>query len=156
MVIGHGGQSTRERTTWIVTNAKDLNARFKKQQPAIVDIMPTMAAFLKINIPKEQKMEIDGVPLTGKLSATDAKAELDNNKLEIKWNVIDKSGKAKLWLATTNHFKTGGTDNYKLVSTVPVTAGKASIDVSKMPSDFYKLVIEMPYNDLNRWVIIKK
>ncbi|MGZ5190741.1 MAG: alkaline phosphatase family protein [Flavisolibacter sp.] len=153
---GHGGQSARERTIWIVTNAKELNARFKKQQPAIIDIMPTLAAFLKINIPKELKMEIDGVPLTGKLSATDALAELTNNKLEIKWNVIDKSGKAKIWLATTNHFKSGGTDKYKLVATVPVVSGKTSIDVSNIPSDFYKLVIEMPYNNLNRWVIIKK
>ena len=153
---GHGGQSVRERTTWIVTNAKDLNARFKKQQPAIVDIIPTIAAFLKINIPKEQKVEIDGVPLTGKISATDAHAELNNNRLEIKWNVIDKSGKAKIWLSTTNDFKTGGTDHYKLVATVPVSAGKTSIDVSNIPSDFYKLVIEMPYNHLNRWVVIKK
>ena len=41
----HGGQSDRERNTWIVTNAQNLNAHFK-QQPGIVDIMPTIACFL--------------------------------------------------------------------------------------------------------------
>src|SRR5205807_5951832 len=112
----HGGQSPRERTTWIVTNAKNLNARFRKQQPAIVDIMPSIAAFLNISIPRERLMEIDGIPLTGKLSATDAKAWLVNDNLTAQWNVVDKTGTAKVWMATTNNFKTGGTDNYKLMA----------------------------------------
>jgi predicted AlkP superfamily pyrophosphatase or phosphodiesterase len=148
----HGGQSERERTAWIVTNAKGLNERFKKEQPGIVDIMPSLALFLKINIPKEKLMEIDGIPLTGKLSATDAKADLVNDTIEIKWNVVSKEGKAKIWLATTNNFKAGGKDDYKLMTEVSVTDAKATISVKQMPSDFYKIVIETPYNFLNRWV----
>lgn len=151
----HGGQSERERTTWVVTNAKELNERFKKQ-PAIVDIMPSLASFLNVSIPKEKLMEIDGIPLTGKLSATDAQADLMNDVIEVKWNVINKKGKAKIWLATTNNFRTGGSDNYKLVYEVPVADGKAEIDIKQAPSDFYKIVIELPYNFLNRWVIVKK
>jgi predicted AlkP superfamily pyrophosphatase or phosphodiesterase len=153
---GHGGQSQRERTTWIVTNAKQLNERFNKQQPGIVDIMPSIASFLRVNIPKDKLMEIDGVSLTGKLSATDAKASIKNNSLEIKWNVINKEGKAKIWMATTNNFKTGRKDDYKLVAEVPVAAGKAIVDTKQIPSDFYKIVIEMPYNFLNRWIMIKQ
>jgi predicted AlkP superfamily pyrophosphatase or phosphodiesterase len=152
----HGGQGQRERTTWIVTNAKGLNERFKKQQPGIVDIMPSLASFLNIRIPEDRLMEIDGVSLTGKLSATDPKAELKNGMIEIKWKVIAKEGKAKIWLSTTNNFKTGGKDNYKLVTIVPVADGKAEIDIRQSPSDFYKIVIEMPYNLLNRWVLVKK
>ncbi len=152
---GHGGQSQRERTTWIVTNAKGLNERFKKQQPGIVDIMPSMATFLKINIPKERLMEVDGVSLTGKLSATDAKTSIKNNSLEIKWNVINKEGKAKIWMATANNFKTGGHDDYKLIAEVPVAGGKAIVDTKQIPSNFYKIVIEMPYNILNRWIQVK-
>jgi predicted AlkP superfamily pyrophosphatase or phosphodiesterase len=148
----HGGQSERERTAWIVTNAKGLNERFKKEQPGIVDIMPSLASFLKINIPKEKLMEIDGIPLTGKLSATAAKADLVNDTIEIKWNVVSKEGKAKIWLATTNNFKAGGKDDYKLMTEVSVTDAKATISVKQMPSDFYKIVIETPYNFLNRWV----
>jgi len=152
----HGGQSQRERTTWIVTNAKGLNERFKKEQPAIVDIMPSIASFLKIDIPRDKRMEIDGVSLTGKISVTNAKADLMNEAIEVKWNVINKEGKAKIWLATTNHLKTGSHDDYKLVAEVPVANGKATIDVKQLPSDFYKVVIEAPYNFLNRWIIVKK
>jgi len=152
----HGGQSERERTTWIVTNAKGLNERFKKEQPGIVDIMPSLASFLKINIPKEKLMEIDGIPLTGKLSATDPKAELTKDVIEVKWNVISQEGKAKIWLTTTNNFKMGGKDDYKLMAEVPVANGETRIDLKQLSSEFYKVVIETPYNFLNRWIIVKK
>jgi hypothetical protein len=151
----HGGQSLRERTTWIVTNASDLNKRFKNS-PAIVDIMPSIANFLNIHIPRAQLMEIDGIPLTGKLSATDAMARLDAGKILLQWNVLNKKGKAKIWLATTNHFNTGGKDDYKLVTQVPVANGKATIDVPQQPAAIYKIVIELPYNFLNRWVLVNK
>ena len=151
----HGGQTQRERTTWIITNAKGLNERFKKQQPAIVDIMPSIASFLKVNISKDKRMEVDGIPLTGKLSATDAKADLKDGIIEAKWTVISKEGKAKIWLTTTNNFRTGGKDDYRLMTEVPVGNGAAKLDVRKIPSDFYKIVIEMPYNFLNRWIIVK-
>ena len=152
----HGGQTERERTTWIVTNAKGLNERFKREQPAIVDIMPTLASHLNVDIPKDKRMEIDGIPLTGKLSATDAKADLNGDVIEVRWNAINKEGKAKIWLATTNNFKTGGKDDYRLVAEVPVASGKAKIDVKQLPSDFYKVVIEAPYNFLNTWIIVKR
>ena len=153
--FNHGGQSERERTTWIYTNAKDLNERFKNH-PAVVDIMPSIAEFLKIDIPKERKMEIDGVPLTGKISATDAKASLANGVIEVKWKAINKEGTAKIWMTTTNNFKTGGRDDYKLAVEVPVASGSAQIDVKNLSSDLYKIAIEMPYNYLNTWVVIKK
>jgi hypothetical protein len=101
-------------------------------------------------------MEVDGISLTGKISATDASAQLNNYQILVKWNVIDKKGKAKIWLSATNHFKTGGKDEYKLITEVPVANGQATIDVSQTPSDFYKIVIETPHNFLNRWVIVKK
>jgi predicted AlkP superfamily pyrophosphatase or phosphodiesterase len=150
----HGGQTQRERTTWIITNAKGLNERFKKQQPAIVDIMPSIASFLKVEIPRDKLMEVDGISLTGKISATDAKADLIDGIIEVKWKVISKEGTAKIWLATSNNFKTGGKDDHRLMTEVPVGNGAAKIDVRKIPSDFYKIVIEMPYNFLNRWIII--
>ncbi len=152
----HGGQTLRERTTWITTNAKGLNERFTKQQPGIIDIMPSLANFLNINIPKDKLMEIDGVSLTGKISATDAEAIITNDAIDVTWKVINNEGKAKIWLATTNNFKTGGRDEYTLVAEVPVAGSKARIDIKQTPSDFYKIVLEMPYNLLNRWVMIKK
>ncbi len=152
----HGGHTERERTTWIATNAKGLNDYFFKQRPGIVDIMPSIAAFLQLKIPREQLMEVDGVSLTGRLSATNAAATLNNKNIQLSWKVAAPKGQAKIWIATTNRFKEGGKDKYTLVKQVPVAAGKTTIDVGKMPSDFYKVVIEMPHNYLNRWIIVKK
>ena len=152
----HGGQTERERTTWIATNAKDLNDHFLKELPGIVDIMPSVVSFLQVNIPREQLMEIDGTSLIGKLSATNAEAVLNNNMINLKWNAIDKKGTVKIWVTTTNHFQSGGKDIYQLMKEVPVSDGNASINVKNYPSDLYKIVLETPYNFLNRWIINKK
>lgn len=153
---GHGRQSNRERSTWIVTNAQNLNQHFKNNFPSIVDIMPAMASFLNISIPREQLMEIDGIPLTGKISATELKVNYENSKVYIKWKALEKSGKVKIWLATTNNFKTGGKDDYKLMMEVPLEKEHAEFYVSSVPSEFYKIVIETPTNMMNRWILINK
>jgi len=56
---GHGGQSERERTTWIVTNENELTPAFH-QNPGIVDIMPSISDFMGIEIPENIKMNLDG------------------------------------------------------------------------------------------------
>ncbi|RYY54185.1 MAG: alkaline phosphatase family protein [Chitinophagaceae bacterium] len=152
---GHGGQTDRERLTWIVTNDDSLNVLFKSGTAAIVDIMPSLAAHLGLTIPESQLREIDGVRLNGPVSAYAPGSTLSGTSLGLTWKVADPSGDVKLWVSTSNNFKTGGTDNYTLVSTVPVKNGKAAIDVSKMPSAFYKIVLEFPLNTLNRWVLVK-
>ena len=152
---GHGGQSDRERSTWIVTNAKGLNNYFKTGNPGVVDIMPSIAQFIGIKIPREQLMEIDGIPLTGALSATDPRAVLTNGKLTVNWKAVSSNGDAKIWLTTTNRFKDGGRDEYVLVATVPVSKQEAVIDITDKNSPFYKVVIETKGNFLNRWVIVK-
>ncbi len=154
----HGGQSERERTTWIYTNAKGLNEYFFKQQPGIVDIMPTLASWLDVKIGRDLNMEIDGINLTGKLSAIKPQAVYQDNNIHVTWTAMDTTGMAKIWVATTNYFKAGGggKDSYQLMATVPVKGGEANINTSKIPAQFYKVVIETPYNLLNRWVILKK
>lgn len=151
---GHGGQSERERTTWIVTNAKGLNSYFKSGKASIVDILPSIASFMGISIPKEQKMEMDGISLTGNLSVTDMNAHYENGAIYVDWNTAVNNGNVKLWLATSNNYKTGGKDQYTLVQTVPVKNGKTMISVKDKPSKFYKIVIETSTNYLNRWILI--
>lgn len=58
---GHGGQSTRERTTWIVTNQSGLDARFTGGTSAIVDIAPSILQHLRIPVPTAVSGEMDGV-----------------------------------------------------------------------------------------------
>lgn len=151
----HGGQSDRERSTWIVTNAKKLNAYFKTGTPGVVDIMPSIAHHLGITIPREQLMEIDGVPLTGRVSATHPNAKLVAGKIMVSWKAAARAGDAKIWLATTNQFKEGGRDAYVLKATVPIAGEAAVIDVEGAASGFYKIVIETPDNFLNRWILVK-
>ncbi len=149
---GHGGQSDRERSIWIITDAKDLNPYFKAGTPAIVDIMPSIASFLKLKIPRAQAMEIDGVPITGKVSASSLSAVLNGNRIMLNWKSIDKKGLAKIWIADSNHYKTGGKDEYRLVKEVELANEKAELDLKAGTSNFYKIVIEAPHNFLNRWV----
>ena len=103
-------------------------------------------------------MEIDGINLTGKLSAIKPKAVYQNDNIHLTWTVMDSTGSAKIWIATTNYFKAGGggKDSYQLMATVPIKSGEVNINTSKIPAQFYKVVIEMPHNLLNRWVILKK
>ncbi|MFT6881190.1 MAG: putative AlkP superfamily pyrophosphatase or phosphodiesterase [Arcticibacterium sp.] len=53
---GHGGQTERERTTWIVTNKANTNVVFNTGL-SIVDIYPTVAHFLNLRLPS---LDIDG------------------------------------------------------------------------------------------------
>jgi predicted AlkP superfamily pyrophosphatase or phosphodiesterase len=55
----HGGQTDRERTTWIVTNSQNLNERFAAT-PAIVDILPSIAAHMKLDMPADIREQLDG------------------------------------------------------------------------------------------------
>ena len=56
---GHGGQSDRERTTWMVTNYPRPLPSFY-QSPGIVDIMPSMVNYLGLTMPKEIEEGLDG------------------------------------------------------------------------------------------------
>jgi hypothetical protein len=78
---------------------------------------------------------------------------LEDGKIIVKWKALAQKGNVKIWLTTTNNFKTGGKDVYKQVASAPLASETAEIDVSKMPSDFYKIVIEAPDNMLNRWIV---
>src|SRR5690606_4740122 len=56
----HGGQSERERLTWIVTNVQGLNDYFYTHTPGIVSILPTILRSHRITPSKEQLWELDG------------------------------------------------------------------------------------------------
>ena len=56
----HGGQSARERSTWIVTNSGNTNERFT-QLPSIVDILPSILQHLEIEAHADVSAVFDGV-----------------------------------------------------------------------------------------------
>ena len=55
----HGGQSLRERTTWIATNSGRLNATFD-DLPSIVDILPSILKHLAIIPSPPVAAQLDG------------------------------------------------------------------------------------------------
>lgn len=148
---GHGGQSDRERNTWMVTNAKNINPWFQTHAPGIVDIAPSILSFLGVKPPVEQQREMDGISLTDKIAADHLTIKRVDDQLIVTWKAIDKKAKGKLWLSLTNNYYNGGKDDYKLVKEIPLANEKLVMDISKMPSSFYKVVLETPYHFLNRW-----
>ena len=149
---GHGGQSFRQRSTWIVSNKK-LNNYANLSYPAIVDIMPSLANFLSVKITTPFKYEIDGIPLIGQVSVAAPNLNVFQNTMDISWQNYNEEGNVKIWLATTNDFKEGGQDKYILLKEVPVSQNHTVVDISNYPSSFYKVVIEGKYNSVNKWFI---
>lgn len=147
----HGGQSDREKRGWIVTNAENLNAHFTNDTVSIVDIMPTIARFMNLKIGADHQKEIDGTPLTGKIGATNLSGYMDKGRIKLSWQSKEK-GKAKVWLASTNNFKTGGKDQYKLLGEVDINKSQAEFTIGNHNSNLYKVVLETPSNTLNRWI----
>ncbi len=152
---GHGGQSDRQRSTWMVSNYKDLNTYAQYFDPSVVDIMPSIARYLNVKLPENVAQEIDGTPLIGPVSISGLKANYIQNHLDISWKAIQKKGKVRIWLATTNGFKTGGKDEYHLLAEIDAARQHYLADLKEFPSSFYKLVLQAPDNMLNKWIDIK-
>jgi predicted AlkP superfamily pyrophosphatase or phosphodiesterase len=151
---GHGGQSERQRSTWMVSNYKNLNTYGQYFDLAIVDIMPSIARYLNVKLPQTVAQEVDGTSFIGRVSITALKINYTQDLLDISWKALEKKGKAKIWLATTNNFKTGGKDTYKLLAEVDLNKQHYLADVKGYRSAFYKIVIEAAGNTLNKWISI--
>jgi hypothetical protein len=151
----HGGQSPRQKNGWIATNVK-LNNYANYYQPAVVDIMPTIARFMRIDIPVETVRECDGTPLIGPVSLTPPNVNYFQNKLDVSWKSLDTNGTVKIWVSTTNHFREGGKDNYIVLAEAPVKNKHVVIDVSGITSPFYKVVLEGRNNTTNAWIKINR
>lgn len=152
----HGGQSARQRSSWILTNQAQVNNYAKYYYPGVVDIMPTVARFLQLPLPLSVGRESDGISLIGKVSVANPTVLKIQNKLDVTWKALDEQGTVKVWLASTNNYKTGGEDTYKLIAEVPVGKERISIPVGDAPSDIYKVVLEGKENTINRWWVEEK
>jgi hypothetical protein len=150
----HGGQSARQRNTWMVTNYHLINDYALYYTPGIIDITPSILRFMDIKVPEEQLREMDGIPILGRVSIAMPQADFVQGDIDVSWKVLDPKGKAKIWVASTNNYKEGKPDDYKLLAEVPVADGHALVSVKDMPSEFYKVYIEAPYNGVNRWILL--
>ncbi len=154
--LSHGGQSARERTSWIATNKKPLNRYFYAHTPAIVDVLPSVARHVGLTIPRENAYEIDGVPFTGDISVAEPSARIIEDKLRIEWTPFELKGNVNILVSSTNHYETTGKgDIYRSLGVFEVGRGRAEIPLPEEFKDsrLLKVVIEGEKNVLNRWVI---
>ncbi|GAB5522234.1 MAG: hypothetical protein Roseis2KO_01060 [Roseivirga sp.] len=156
----HGGQSDRERSTWMVTNQADVNGRFTEDEPAVVDILPSILRFIGVEVPEPIKCELDGVSFIGEVHAADLTADVSEEQLILNWKSLKSAGKARIKVSLTNNYKEGGQDRYEVVGKpVKIGVGKATIPLSKSQkaawaqTKYLKVVFETPTNTLNYWVV---
>ncbi len=147
--MNHGGQSDRERTTWLVTNYPKLNEYFKQFNPAIVDILPSITSFMQLEMPKENQEELDGVSMIGKVSLANARASVKNDSLWVSWNSFEKESKLKISITYTDAFKKGAVDVYTYVTTVPIADNAVVIPINKLLSGKAKILLETKHNKVN-------
>lgn len=151
----HGGQSDRERLTWITTNSKNLNQYFKAT-PGMVDIMPSIASHLNLTIPEQIRKEIDGVPFIGPVDIAELKAALDQDGILLQWNLLNPAlDSLTVFTTTTNNFAMGGIDEYQKLKTVSAKEEKFWF---KPDSDslFIKILVSTPHQYLNTWFVKKR
>jgi len=151
---GHGGHSPRQRSTWMISNYAGLNSYPTYYTPTVVDIMPSIARFMNITIPKPQLWEIDGTAFIGPVSIADVTVNYVNGNADISWKNLDNKGTVKVWVSTTNKVKEGAKDEYMLLTEVPVTTKHAFVKLDKYPSLFYKIVLEAQFNATNKWMVL--
>lgn len=151
----HGGQSPRQRNTWILSNKK-LNSYAKRMNPGIVDIMPTIAHHLNIKMKEQVSREVDGVSLIKPISVSNVKAVYFQKKLDLTWNFYGESDSVKIFISTTDHYKMGGEDTYVYLGTVAGEYRRTTLDLSPYPSEFYKVIVVGKYNTTNTQVFLNK
>jgi hypothetical protein len=98
-------------------------------------------------------MELDGTPFIGTVDASGLKAESKNGEISMSWKSLSKGEKGRVWVSTTNNFKTGGLDNYWLVSEVNIADEKKTFSLNGIESDIFKVVLETPSGYLNYWIV---
>lgn len=146
----HGGQSDRERLTWIVTNATDKNARFD-QNPGIVDIFPAISYHLGLQIPEDVNREVDGVSFIGPIDLSNLRAEKKVDRVVLKWTNLNKDNNvnAEIFVSETNNFKTGGKDEYRKVGEAPVSQETFDFELD---GTFHKILLKTPRQYANVWI----
>jgi hypothetical protein len=148
----HGGQSDRERSTWIVTNSKKLNDRFS-QLPGVVDIMPSIANHMNLPMPDHVSPEVDGIPFIGEADLSDLTAERNNGKILLRWKNLsrNKTDKVEIFIAKTNQFREGGIDQYQKTGESEVGQQSYALE-EKTNSPFCKILVKGPHHSANVWV----
>ena len=149
---GHGGQSARERGSWIAVN-QSVGERFLNGGAAMVDINPTVCRFLGLEVPLEVRLEQDGIDFLGKTLISDMQAIPYDGKAVLSWECYEPDTEVNVYAATANEFRTTGHEDWIKLATVKASDKTYTVDLSALgESDFYKFALETEHECLNRWL----
>lgn len=148
----HGGQSQRERTTWIATNVP-VNSHFTSGFLAITDIAPSISRFLGFEVPQPVLWEQDGMSFVGEADIYDLQTMPYDHTVGLSWKCYSDDARVSVYAAAANQFKEGGKDEWIKLATLPAGTKTYTVDLQALPaSTFYKFVVVAPGNHLNRWL----
>ena len=153
---GHGGQSLRERITWISTNVQ-VNEYFGSEHLSIIDIAPSICRHIGFSVLKSVLWEQDGIPFIGPVDICDLKSsQSDKNSVSLSWKSFSDDVPVTIYAAFYNKFMEGEKEEWIKLGTVGSGLEVYSVDLDSLPqSAFFKFVLETPNNHLNRWQVIK-
>jgi hypothetical protein len=145
----HGGQSPRERSTWIVSNKK---LAAQGRVPGVVDLYPTIARHMGISITDSIAFELDGVPLLGAVSIAEPKVVLRDGQVNLSWKALEKKGKVSIWVSTEDRYRAGGRDWYQKLGSVRVDKESFVFPLRPAAGKYMKVVMKGRRNMVGRWV----
>ena len=150
----HGGQSDRERTTWIVSNKKLGNNYTQNFLPGVVDLFPTITDHLKLQIPNEILRELDGQSLSRNIDIANLKVIQNSEEIEIRWTGLQPKAKIKIYISETDSPATDVPSTYKVIK-----KGFAAKELYRYKFNprkkFAKILIEAERNSINSWIRLK-
>lgn len=147
---GHGGQSDRERTGWIATNYANLNQRFSGNL-AIVDIAPSILAFMQVSVSPNQLAELDGVSFINRIGITDLQTTIQNGRILLTWKSL-ATERVEILVSETNSFKNGDTDHYVSKGRIPSSKKSITLGPEYTDKSFLKISVRANSNWLNTWI----
>ena len=149
---GHGGQSARERTTWVATN-RPVNSHFHSPGLAITDIAPSICRFMGFDVPRDVLWEQDGMPFIGQVDIAGMGSMPYDDDIVLTWECLNPEAEVTVWGAADNLFRTGGKDRWIELGRVPASDECYRVEGGRLPdTGFFKFVLSTPANHLNRWV----
>lgn len=149
---GHGGQSARERGSWIAVN-QTVGTRFMDGKAAMVDINPTVCQFLGMEVPLQVRMEQDGISFIGETIISNMKAMPYDKTAVLTWDSAVDGKAVTVYGAAANDYKATGQENWKELGTVKSGNETYTVDLSILgDSDFYKFALVTEHECLNRWL----
>ncbi|MBY0244892.1 MAG: alkaline phosphatase family protein [Sphingobacteriaceae bacterium] len=148
----HGGQSDRERATWIIANKTIGYNKQRTDTLQIVDILPTITDFLKIELPQNIRFELDGNSITKLPIIQNLQTNTSNQAHHLTWQALQPKNKLKVWITSTNLYSKGQPDSYTLIDEIDAAQQTYTLTKDKYPLSFYKLVFQNQNQVYSIWL----